>query len=752
MNDHTQDASLDAALEPELEAALADCANEPIRIPGAIQPHGVLLSLSGNPLCIEQVSANCARVLGLDSRQLLGKSMSMLMSPQQASHLERACSDPCFGEIDPIRLSFNGSDYSASLHRSEDVWILELEPFVDVTQEHSRVIARVLRNLQAVDTLEALFAVSVHEIQALTGYDRVMIYRFEPEGHGKVVAEALTGSLPSYQGLNFPGSDIPAQARELYRLNWIRVIPDATYTPVPLVPLLRPSTGQPLDLGFSTLRSVSPVHCEYLKNMGVVSSMSISLLDNGKLWGLITCAHPEPLFVPRELRDACTLIGQLLSVKIASIVATRIQREWEEKVVLLGVLASAMSRMDREVLEGLVSRPEQLQALTLADGVAVLIADRLHLFGNCPTPAQVRALHLWIRDVGLPQKKSKERAYGFHGLGVFHTHSMYLENPASAAFRDVASGVIAFILPKSIDNAVMWFRPQLTSTMNWSGNPAQHLSPGPLGSASHRLHPRQSFDIWQEQVTGKAQPWSMGDLYAAEDIRRSALEHDLEHQVHRELAQSISTGLERQLLEHRTARAALLNELNHRVKNTLATVQAMASLTASSSDSLASFRKRFDARLFALSQAHDALAQSEWTSSQLADLILPLQATGSATNQITLKGDQVTLEPRTSLTLSMVFHELMANALQHGALMWPSGRVTITATLNPAENPQALKIDWVETGGPPVTESAVKGFGFRLIRRSIEGELQGKADVFFPSSGLHYSMLISRLETSAGTV
>ena len=222
MNDHTQDASLDAAREPELEAALANCANEPIRIPGAIQPHGVLLTLSGKPLCIEQVSANCARVLGLDSRQLLGKSISMLMSPQQADQIERACSDPCLGEIDPIRLSFGGSHYSASLHRSEDIWILELEPFADVTQEHSRVIARVLRNLQAVDTLKALFAVSVHEIQALTGYDRVMIYRFEPEGHGKVVAEALTGSLPSYHGLNFPGSDIPAQARELYRLNWIR--------------------------------------------------------------------------------------------------------------------------------------------------------------------------------------------------------------------------------------------------------------------------------------------------------------------------------------------------------------------------------------------------------------------------------------------------------------------------------------------------------------------------------------------------
>ncbi|WP_341522617.1 ATP-binding protein [Pseudomonas sp. G.S.17] len=998
MNDYTQDASLAIASAPELDAALADCANEPIRIPGAIQPHGVLLALSGMPLRIEQVSANCARVLGLDSSELLGKTMAMLVSPQQADHIERACSGSGLGDNDPIRLSFGDSDYSATLHRSEDAWIIELEPFLESTQEHSRVIARVLRNLQAVNTLETLFDISVHEIQALTGYDRVMIYRFEPEGHGKVVAEALTGSLPSYHGLNFPGSDIPAQARELYRLNWIRVIPDATYTPVPLVPLLRPATGQPLDMSFSTLRSVSPIHCEYLKNMGVRSSMSISLLDNGELWGLIACGHPEPLLVPREFRDACTLIGQLLSVKIASIVATQIQREREEKVILLGELASAMGRADREILDGLVSRPELLQSLTLAEGAAVLIEDRLHLFGNCPSQEQVRALYLWIRDVGLTQKKLKERAIGLQGLGVFHSNSIHQENPASAAYCDVASGVIAFILPKPIDNAVMWFRPQLTSTMNWSGNPAQHLSPAPVGSASHRLHPRQSFDLWEQQVTGIAQPWSRGDLYAAEDIRRSALEHDLERQVHREqeavrlrdelvavvshdlrnpmsiiimqcgmlqrwatsdsivengrirgalgtiekattrinslledlldtakidsgryqlscfpltvtslleescsllvtltadknielnctaepglvidadperifqvlsnlvgnaikftpqggqiniaatrngddvlfrvsdngigipaehlphifqrywsvkkgnpngnglglyisqgiiaahggqlrvqsgpgpgsvftfnlrahdgpslagetiflkqsgtaqrLAQSITTRLERQQQEDRTARAALLNELNHRVKNTLATVQAMAALTASSSDSLASFRKSFDARLFALSQAHDALAQAEWTSSQLADLVLQLQATGRGTNQITFNGDQVTLEPRTSLTLSMVFHELMTNALQHGALMSSSGRVTITATLNPAENPQTLKIDWVETGAPPAAENVVKGFGFRLIRRSIEGELQGKAQVDFPSSGLHYSMLIPWIETS----
>ncbi|WP_024677227.1 ATP-binding protein [Pseudomonas syringae] len=988
MTEHTRDANPDAALE----AALAECAREPIRVPGAIQPHGVLLSVAGDPLCIEQVSANCAKSLGLESGELLGQPLSILLSPAHSMLINQAYSQPAMTNSDPIRLTVRAVDYSASLSRAGDVLIIELEPFVEAAHEQSRIITRVLRNLQAATTLETLFDIGVHEIQALTGYDRVMIYRFEPEGHGKVVAQALTGPLPSYSGLNFPGSDIPAQARELYRLNWIRVIPDATYVPVALIPTLRPATGQPLDLSFSTLRSVSPVHCEYLKNMGVRSSMSVSLLDGGELWGLITCSHPEPLLVSRELRDACAMIGQLLSVKISAIVATHIQREREEKVVLLGQLADAMNRADHEILHGLVSRPELLQALTQADGAAVLIDDQVHLFGQCPTAEEVRALYQWIRDTGLTRQRSKERATGLQGLGVFHTDSMQREHPESAAYRETASGVIAFTLPKPVDNAVMWFRSQLASTMNWSGNPAHHVSTRPAGSASHRLRPRQSFDVWQQEVTGIARPWSRADLYGAEDIRRSALESDLERQVQREqeavrlrdelvavvshdlrnpmsiiimqcgmmqrwavgdtnfenrnirralgtiekattrmnslledlldtaqieagryqlsrlalsvtslleeacsllvmltteknielnctsaqglvidadperifqvlsnlvgnaikftpkggrinidavadgdnvlfkvsddgigipaehlpyifqrywsvkegnprgnglglyicqgiitahggrlwadssldsgsvfsftlpmhqgqdtigestflkqsgtthrLAQSISSKLERQQLEDRLTRAGLLNELNHRVKNTLATVQAIASLTVNSSASLDSFRKSFDARLFALSQAHDALARAEWMSTELVDLLEQLQEVDGGQHRITFTGDPVRLEPRISLTLSMVLHELMANALQHGALSSSAGQVTVASTLNSHHNPPTLSLDWLETDGPPVVASTVKGFGLRLIRRSIERELKGKVDIKFASTGVSWSMLI----------
>ncbi len=520
---------------PDLESALASCADEPIRIPGAIQPHGVLLTLRADTLQIEQVSANCIDLLGQPAEALLGQPLAVLLQPEHLEQVKQAISRPLAIDHEALQVSIGAVQFGAALHRLDEILIMELEPIVEPVRDEPRMIARVLRNLQAATTLGALFDISVHEIQALTGFDRVMIYRLEPQGHGQVIGQALVGDdLPDYLGLNFPGSDIPAQARELYRQNWIRVIPDTQYTPAPLIPPHRPDTGQPLDLSSSTLRSVSPVHCEYLKNMGVRSSMSISLISKSALWGLIACGHPRPLWITREIREACALIGQLLSAQITAIVATQTQLEREAKVNVLKQLSLSMATAKGDVFDGLVNRPEWLLPLTNAQGAAVLIEGRLHLFGNCPTPLEVRALHVWIRDIGLTRQALKEQIQGMQGLGIFHSDSMQADYPASAHYMGVASGVIAFILPKPVDNAVMWFRPQLASPMNWGGNPQHHVSHSGVGTASHRLHPRQSFALWEQQVSGIAQPWSRADLYAAEDLRRSALENDLARQVQHE--------------------------------------------------------------------------------------------------------------------------------------------------------------------------------------------------------------------------
>ncbi|MDI3272087.1 ATP-binding protein [Pseudomonas sp. AL03] len=296
------------------------------------------------------------------------------------------------------------------------------------------------------------------------------------------------------------------------------MIPDARYVPVPILPVLRPDTGQPLDLGFSVLRSVSPVHCQYLENMGVRASMSLSLLANDQLWGLITCAHPEPLLVSHSVRTMCAAIAQLLSVQITALHTRDEQRQREQKSRLLNELTAAMRLADRDVLEGLLNHPEPLQALTGASGVAVLIEDRLQLFGECPTVEQVRALYLWVREQCL---KSGEPLLTDHLQGL---------HGASALYSDVASGLLAFVLPKPVDNGVLWFRPQLRSSRKWSGNPDEHFSAGD----DNRLQPRTSFALWEQQVEGRAREWSAADTYAVKELRRSAIENDLARQVLRE--------------------------------------------------------------------------------------------------------------------------------------------------------------------------------------------------------------------------
>ena len=504
--------------DEQLDTALAECASEAIRIPGSIQPHGVLLTLSEPELIIQQISRNCAALLGQTAAALLQQPLTLLSGATATEQVRQALLLNDLEDANPLLLEIGGQRFNGSLNRRDGVIILELEPLHDATPDNTAILLRALRRMQAASTLEDLYTVSVDEIRRLTGFDRVMIYRFQPAGHGQVISEALGGVLPGYLGQCFPASDIPAQARELYRLNWIRVIPDARYVPVPILPVLRPDTGLPLDLGFSVLRSVSPVHCQYLENMGVRASMSLSLLESDQLWGLITCAHPEPLLVSHSVRTMCAAIAQLLSVQITALQTRDEQRQREQKSRLITELTTAMRLADRGVLEGLLNHPAQLLDLTEASGVAVLIEDRLQLFGECPTVEQVRALYLWVREQCLASGEPllTDHLQGLHG--------------ASARYSDVASGLLAFVLPKPVDNGVLWFRPQLRSSMKWSGNPDEHFSAG----TDNRLQPRTSFALWEQQVEGRAREWSTADAYAVRELRRNAIENDLARQVLRE--------------------------------------------------------------------------------------------------------------------------------------------------------------------------------------------------------------------------
>jgi len=505
------------------EELLANCADEPIRFPGAIQPHGLLLTLTEPALQIIQVSANVETLLARAPESLIGQPLHSLIGAEHTAQVLEALQQTTFSEAAPLRFELNGTAFEGLLHRHQGVLILELEIHVQNFQPRNVAgvkthLGRMLQRLQAATTLQALYDISVKEIQAMTGYDRVLIYRFEEEGHGQVIAEASDPSMEVFNGLFFPASDIPEQARELYRTNWLRIIPNADYQPVPLVPKLRPDTQTPLDLSFATLRSVSPIHCQYMKNMGVLSSMSISLLKGDKLWGLISCGNRQPLHVPHELRMACQTIGQVLSLQISAMETLELTRQREEKVEALARLNQAMVDSPQNVFDGLAQQPATLMALVNAGGIAIIEDKQLHRYGNCPEPEEIRALHKWLQARGEP---------------VFASHHLSSVYPPAAQYQAVASGVLALNLPKPVDNGVLWFRPEVKENINWSGDPRKPLDLE-NSDAGLRLRPRTSFEIWKVEMAGISTKWSHGDLFAANDLRRSALENDLARQVRRE--------------------------------------------------------------------------------------------------------------------------------------------------------------------------------------------------------------------------
>lgn len=315
---------------------LTNCDREPIHIPGSIQPHGILIALNPSDLTIIQLSNNTEALLGYQPQDLLEKNLSQLLNPQQVKTIQK-CLEADFNQVNPLKLEIQQQHFNGIVHRSLDkTIILELEPTDSTTEldffSFHNLIKKPLDKIQNASNLTTLSQIIVQEIKRITGFDRVMIYRFNSEDAGKVIAEAKAAELTPYLGLYYPSSDIPKQARELYFFNLLRIIPDANYQPAQLTPLLNPITNAPLDLSLSVLRSVSPIHVEYLNNMGVTASMSISLLKDRQLWGLIACHHSTPKYISYETRTICEFLGQIMSLELTAKENVEIGRNGDLKI------------------------------------------------------------------------------------------------------------------------------------------------------------------------------------------------------------------------------------------------------------------------------------------------------------------------------------------------------------------------------------------------------------------------------------
>ena len=359
-----------ASSTPELD--LSACAREPIRTPGSIQPHGFLLTLSGS-MEVLQASANLGDWTGVPARAAVGGALAGVIGDAAALRLAPELTDK-LGErpyyVGTVTAA-NGRHFDVLAHRWDGVTIVEFEPTERAAAADFRhlysLIGDFLQKVNGAESVESLAQLACHHVRSVTGFGRVMVYQFDADGHGHVMAEAKQDGYASYMGQHFPASDIPAQARQLYTLSPIRLIQDANYTPAPLVPAMNPLTGKPNDLSFAGLRSVSPVHLQYMRNMKTLASMSVSLMVKGKLWGLISCHNEAPTPVPFEQRTACEQLGQLLALCIES---REDARELQFRLDLRRIMVSMLAGLTQgsDFIENLASVFPELLRFARATG------------------------------------------------------------------------------------------------------------------------------------------------------------------------------------------------------------------------------------------------------------------------------------------------------------------------------------------------------------------------------------------------
>lgn len=492
------------------EADLTNCERELIHLAGSVQPHGVLLALREPCLNIIQTSSNALVLLGVSPEALLNRPLDLLGSSLQECVAKVASS----GDIaDPVpvtcRVSVLGKsvDFEGTVHRIPGaVLLVEICP-VDSAESQTSTVS--FQNAQLVEhlglsvdrfsdasTIGTLADSVVKRFRDMLGYDRVMVYKFDPDGHGKIIAEARDPRLDTLLGHHYPSTDIPQRARELYVRNRLRVLVNVHYEAAALVPRQLPGSGEELDMSMCHLRSMSPLHLQYLKNMGVTATLVVSLVREGKLWGLIACHHYTPRNLSLAVRAAADLLAEVVSTRIAAIenyvsaqVAVQVRR-LEQRLI-------EATSTEGDWRQALFRHPQTLLRPLDATGAALFYEDEILTSGEVPSTPELRALARWVHEQ--------------EGNSLYSCSSVERANPGMGSLTPTASGVIAVKLSTSRADYLMWFRKEQLLSVTWAGDPGKPV----VGNDPLELSPRRSFAAWSEMVRGTALSWTSSDIALA---------------------------------------------------------------------------------------------------------------------------------------------------------------------------------------------------------------------------------------------
>lgn len=479
---------------------LDNCAREPIHIIGKTQAHGILLSCDPGSFVITQAGDNAMSFFAISTEDLLGREISFLIGKEQAQNLKDGLKEE---DSLPLQVRVNESNFLMLPHLSDGNLVLDFEPLTGV-QDHlflQNRLSAILDGFQNARSVEELCRAAAILTKKIFGYDRVMIYRFDDQWNGEVIAEEKEESMESWLGLHYPATDIPAQSRELFLRHRVRVITNVNYSPVPIVPQFSPLTGAPLDISRSNLRGVSPIHIEYLKNMGVGASLSAALVVKGKLWGLIACHNNTAKYLNFYLRETCRFLANSLSNELALFESNFQINKLEIAENIRRQLVVQMN-YHKDLLQALNRDTVKFTDLIECGGGAIYLMDQWELRGHTPSREQLDSL---LNNFIKKQTKS-----------VFLTRNLSADFPEAEDYRSTASGLCSLRIAEN--KYILWFKPEVVQVVTWGGNPQNKAF---YNANEQRLSPRKSFEKWSEKLTGISEAWNDRDKSIARSLREN---------------------------------------------------------------------------------------------------------------------------------------------------------------------------------------------------------------------------------------
>jgi light-regulated signal transduction histidine kinase (bacteriophytochrome) len=691
---------------------LTQCEREPITRLERIQSFGFLLAVSRD-WTVVRASTNLEAFLGISAESVIGELADDFLDPETLHDIRNRMlalfftrgTERLFG----VKLREGYPLFDIAVHQSAPFYVLEAEPSGATGPiDAATVVRAALARLQSETTLDKFHREATRQVRAMTDFDRVMIYRFDEQGAGEVIAESLGHGMRSYLGLHYPASDIPQQARALYLRNPFRVIADVDAPTVPLYPEASATVAQ-LDLTLAVTRAVSPVHIEYLRNMEVAASMSISIIVDGQLWGLIACHQATSRRPDFVVRTSAEFFGQVYSLSLEG----RLRKSAEEEETKV---REATSRLLQWALsgEGLATRAERLHdeidEIIPCKGTVVSLRGRALKSGLVPNDSDLAAL---ISQLNLA---AENRVIDSAHLASFlHDSQDYEGRPA---------GFMAVPLSSIPRDYLLLFRGEQVRDIRWAGDPSKPVT------TEERISPRKSFEAFLQIIRGRSASFTARERRSAEAIRMALIEVTLR------VSETADEARKRLIDRQQT----LIAELNHRLRNVFGLMRALVNQTQIDATDVKGYADALNGRVHALAKAHDRVTSKSGAAAPLSSLFadeINAYVPGQRERFI-VHGPEVMLKPLAFSSLALVIHELVTNSSKYGAL---SARGRVDVFVRPVLD-EGAHLHWRESGGPIVTTPSRRGFGSVVIERVIPFDLQGRAEVHYRPEGFEAAFFV----------